>query len=275
MELDINGTIVASPRAEDIARALDAPSFAADWYIALDDGAGGSLDAVAEAGGGFTLTYGSGKQRRHETADAARVKEVYLKFLAGERTGQGPDAPHTKFVPDTRPLQGKSGDNPPTWAIAVVVGVIGLVGLIFGAEQMSRGAIRDHVPFGDSDLFWIGLIFLPMLALVLVAIASKTLELRRAKGWAQTTGRILSAKVEVRRHQFAGEPETVKNVPAVQYEFHVGARKVIGSRIGIGDDAAANPEATLKRYPAGANVTVYYDPRDPTQCVLDALPFTL
>jgi Protein of unknown function (DUF3592) len=113
------------------------------------------------------------------------------------------------------------------------------------------------------------LIFFPMVALLLVASVTKIIQFRAAKNWVQTTGRILSAGIEVRHHQFSGEPETVKNVPAVQYEFNAGARKVIGSRIGIGDDALANPEATLKRYPVGASVAVFYDADDPTQCVLE------
>ncbi len=109
-----------------------------------------------------------------------------------------------------------------------------------------------------------------MVALVVVAIVTKLFEFRAAQGWAQTTGRIVKSQIEVKRHQFAGEPETVKNVPAIRYEFHAGNRKVIGSRIGIGDDAGgANLEATLKRYPVGANVTVYYDAGDPAKCVLE------
>ena len=177
--------------------------------------------------------------------------------------------PQMKFVPDTRPLQGRSGQNPPTWAMALMVGIIGLVVFAFAIERWVPGFISHRVPFGTSDYFWIGLIFLPMIALLTVAIASKLIELRAAKSWVPAQGRILSSGVETRRHQFAGEPETVKNVPAVKYEFTAGGRKVDGTRIGIGDEGALDIEATLKRYPAGASVTVYYDPRDPTKCVLE------
>ena len=58
-------------------------------------------------------------------------------------------------------------------------------------------------------------------------------------------------------------------MPAVKYEFKAGGRTVDGTRIGIGDEGGLDIEATLKRYPAGAEVTVYYDPRDPTKCVLE------
>ena len=108
-----------------------------------------------------------------------------------------------------------------------------------------------------------------MVALIVVAAATKLIELRQAKSWVPATGRILSSGVETRRHQFEGEPETVKNVPAVKYEFKVGGRTVDGTRIIIGDEGGLDIDATLKRYPAGAEVTVYYDPRDPTKCVLE------
>jgi len=56
----------------------------------------------------------------------------------------------------------------------------------------------------------------------------------------------------------------------VEYEFSVGGRKVRGNRIGIGGDSGgADTEATLRRYTAGAAVTVYYDPANPKNCVLE------
>ncbi len=186
-----------------------------------------------------------------------------------DKTPTPPRARQVKFVPDGRPLQGRSGQNPPTWAMIVMVGIIGLVALLFALDNWTGTAIRKHLPFGGGDMFWIGLIFLPMVALLVVAIASKLIELRQAKSWLPAAGRILSSGIETRRHQFEGEPETVKNVPAVKYEFTVGARTVDGTRISIGDEIGLDIEATLKRYPAGAEVTVYYDPRDPTKCVLE------
>ena len=273
MELDVNGTIIAHPSADDIARALDAKSFPPDWYIALEDEAGRSLDAQAQADGGFYLSHGDDKRRPPVTVDAATVKATYIAILAS--AGRAPDtrpaqdAPRLKFVPDTRTLQGKSGDKPPTWAMVVMVGIVGLVTLLFALDHWTGGGIRVHLPFGGGDVFWIGLIFLPMVALLAVAIASKLIELRQAQSWLPATGRILSAGIETRRHQFQGEPETVKNVPAVKYEFKVGARTVDGTRVSIGDEIGLDIDVTLKRYPVGATVTVYYDPRDPTKCVLE------
>ena len=57
--------------------------------------------------------------------------------------------------------------------------------------------------------------------------------------------------------------------PRVEYEFSVGGRTWRGDRISIGEDTGgANTEATLRRYPVGATVSVYYDPGNPANCVL-------
>jgi hypothetical protein len=178
-------------------------------------------------------------------------------------------APRPKFAPDTRPLQGRSGREPPSWAMVLLIGIIGLVVLTFTLDKWTGGGFRQHLPFGGGDAFWIGLMFVPMLALLLVAAGSKLVELRQAKSWVATTGRILSSGVETRHRQFQDEPEELKDVPAVKYEFKVGGRTIDGTRVSIGDEGGLDMEAVLKRYPAGADVTVYYDPRDPTKCVLE------
>jgi hypothetical protein len=177
-----------------------------------------------------------------------------------------------KFVPaKPKTLTGRTGGEPPAWAIVVIVGTFGLIWLSAELGLLdSDGVIRTHVPFGQSDFFWVALIFLPIAVMLALMTGIKLWELRQAQGWMQASGRIVSSKLDVKRHRFEGEAERVENVPAVAYEFMAGGRKVIGSRIGIGDDAGgANTEATLKRYPRGATVTVYYDPDDPTQCVLE------
>ncbi|MFI5001861.1 MAG: DUF3592 domain-containing protein, partial [Reyranellales bacterium] len=75
---------------------------------------------------------------------------------------------------------------------------------------------------------------------------------------------------EARHHRFSGAATTVTTVPAVEYEFSAGGQTWRGNRIGIGDDAGgSNIEATLQRYPVGAAVSVYYDPRHPQSCLLE------
>ena len=280
MELNVNDNIVKSPRAEDIGRALDAKHFPDGWYIALENENDASLDAQAEEDGRFTLTYADdGTRRRQPNADAALVKAAFVNYLNGEADWDRDCRWHApaksraatmRFVPDTRPLRGRSGDRPPLQAIIVIVVITALAWSPFAIERWSPGTVGGYIPYAKSNLFWVGLIFFPMVALLVVASVTKLGQFRAAKNWVQTTGRILSSGIDVRHHRFSGEPETVTNVPALRYEFNAGARKVIGSRIGIGDDAGgANLKSTLKHYPVGANVTVYYDADDPTQCVLE------
>jgi hypothetical protein len=172
-----------------------------------------------------------------------------------------------RFVPAANvTLTGDSGREPSPWAVAAIVGVIGFVILIFTLVQWLGPGV---IPYSNSDYFYIGLIFLPMVALVVVASVSKLIEYRQARSWAQTTGTVVRSEIEARHHRFQDEPETIKNVPAVEYEFSAGGRKVRSSRIGIGADAGADIEATLARYPLGAGVTVYYDAANPAHCVLE------
>ena len=283
MELDVNGKIIADPAPDDIARALGARSFPDDWYLTLDTETGALLDALARRGGTFALSHIDNDRRRNATpnVDAATLKSICVKFLKREHDWDTDcnwqaEAPKGfaglkgRFVPAAGlTALGKDG-SPPPWAIGFVVVVIAAVGLVFSIEKWSRGTIRSFVPFADSDYFWVGLIFLPMVALLLAAAASKLLELHRAQSWSQTTGKIVRSEVALQRHRFAGEAETVKNVPAIEYEFIVRGAKIRGRRVGIGDDAGGeNMEATLARYPLGASVAVYYDPADPTHCVLE------
>jgi hypothetical protein len=171
-----------------------------------------------------------------------------------------------KFVPAAQVTTRAKDGSPPPWALGVMVAIIGFVVLMYSAPGIAYAIF----PFARADWFWIGLVFLPLAALIVVAVASKGLDFQRAKAWTTVTGRIVRSELVAKHHRFQGSPETVENVPVVEYEFTVGARKYRGSRIGIGDDSGgANAEATLARYVVGHDVTVYYDPNDPRNCALE------
>jgi hypothetical protein len=281
MELNVNDEIVAKPAAADIARALDAKSFPADWNITLDNG-DASLDALAEDDGRFTLTFADGETfRRQLNVDAATLKSVFTNYLNGDagwdaachwdqdksrnKSAAGNKSGGMHFVPaKPQTLTGKKGGEPPMWAI---IGVVASIALIFIVVTLA-----DWFPglFPNSTTFYVALIFLPIVVMLALMIGNKMWEWKKAQSWSQTTGRIVKSAIETQRHRFQGEAETVKNVPAVEYEFSVGATKVRGSRIAIGDDSGgANTEATLARYPVGREVAVFYDPDDPANCVLE------
>lgn len=265
MELSVNDQVIKNPSARDIIRAIDATPYPEDWYIDLIPDEDSYIEAFPADDGKFSLmALADGEQiKASSTIDAERLKAILIKYLhrdAGWRD-------ECQWIEQSSQTSTRKSYEPPTWAVAAVVGSIVLVGLIF---SLADSGWRSILPFGDSDYFYIGLIFLPMIVLILAALASKLIEARRAARWPQTSGRIVKSGVETRRHQFSGSPTTVANVPAVVYEFSALGKKYRGTRIGIGEDAGgANLESTLQRYPVGAVVTVFYDAANPQNCVLE------
>lgn len=267
MGLSVNGKIIDSPSADDIARAFDATPNPEDWCIILESDDGSFVEAVARDDGTYDVEASVGERdlQADVPLEASRVKEVLSRFLGGDTgwrdTGFSP-------VPDSKAKSGSGAarriGEPPTWAVAIVVGTIAIVVL------STMLPVRDYLPFGDSDFFYVGLIGAPMLVLVIVAVLAKMLEMRRASTWSTAVGRIVRSDTQARRHYSAGEATAVTTAPRVEYEFSVGGRTWRGDRIGIGEDTGgANTEATLRRYPVGATVSVYYDPAHPASCVLE------
>ena len=61
--------------------------------------------------------------------------------------------------------------------------------------------------------------------------------------------------------------------PVVEYVYRVDGRDYHGTRLALGADVAASrdfAEATVARYPAGREVTVHFDPANPSFAVLEA-----
>ena len=156
--------------------------------------------------------------------------------------------------------------EPPQWAIILVVAAVAVV-VVFSYLPDSW---RESLPYGDSDYFYVALIAFPMVVMIAAVVANKLLLARRASTWVAVPGRITSSEIVARAHQFAGETSEIRNFPSIGYSFKVDGVACKGTRISIGDDTAgANTDATMKRYPQGADVTVYYDPANPKNCVLE------
>lgn len=116
-------------------------------------------------------------------------------------------------------------------------------------------------------------------AAILLAVIVKWQKVVAARKWPTATGRIVESQAEARRISKSRigenmiENSEVRNFAAVRYAFNVGRAKYHGNRIGFGENAGnAGIAETLKRYPKGAEVTVYYDPSNPKNCVLDRDP---
>jgi hypothetical protein len=263
MELDVCDRITADPTREDITRAVDQRGDDPGWFITLSDD-DGYVEAGRE-GGRFRLAYHSGKARfdAAETVDAATLKRILLAYLGGDKTWRGKLAWQPKVSPAKA---AEARGEPPTWA---VIAVVASLALIFVIVEVLPDSWVERLPFAGTTMGNIALIALPMVVMVAAMIVNAMLKVRRAKGWAQAPGRIIRSQMGVRRPPEGNEIGTVVNVPAVTYCFSVGGVTHQGTRVSLGDISGKYAQEASRRYPAGASVTVYYDPADPSDCVLE------
>jgi hypothetical protein len=111
--------------------------------------------------------------------------------------------------------------------------------------------------------------------LILVALAVKLAEVRKAGRWPSTLGKVIASGIQSNKKKpgdagYNFSDTEVSNEPLVEYEYAVGDRKYRGRRITIGEKTAGfEREGILARYPVGTAVTVYYDPANPHKAVLE------
>lgn len=264
MELDVCDRITADPTAEDITRAVDQRGDDPGWFITLSDD-DGYVEAELEQKGRFRLAYHSGKARfdAAETVDAATLKTILLAYLGGDKTWRGKLEWQRKVAPAKA---AEARGEPPTWA---VIAVVASLALIFVIVEVLPDSWVERLPFAGTTMGNIALIALPMVVMVAAMIVNAMLKVRRASSWSQAPGRIIRSQMGVRRPPEGNEIGTVVNVPAVTYSFSVGGVTHQGTRVSLGDISGKYAQEASRRYLAGASVTVYYDPADPSDCVLE------
>jgi hypothetical protein len=164
----------------------------------------------------------------------------------------GVDLPNKETRSPATPIPARQG-GPPKWALAAVAGIVASFSL--AASILSW--IDLPAPLDDAGGLVMWLFGAMCAAIIVVIVAGKLWEVRRAAAWPQTAGRIVKSAVEARRRQSADEATTVTNVPVVEYEFAVAGTTYRGTRISIGEDSGgANTDTTLARYPVAATVMV-------------------
>ncbi|MBR0830488.1 DUF3592 domain-containing protein [Bradyrhizobium manausense] len=127
------------------------------------------------------------------------------------------------------------------------------------------------------DLPWfVYAMLLAPLGLILVAAVVKTWEVREASRWPKTMGKVVTSAAELREVRVSdsdredGYRLESRNFANVTYEYTVFGRKLRCNRVSIGEDLGNFQVAeTLKKYPVGSVVTVYYNPRHPDRAVLE------
>ena len=127
------------------------------------------------------------------------------------------------------------------------------------------------------DLPWfVYLMLLAPLGLILVAAIYKSLQVRAAREWPSAAGKVVVSEAERRDVRVLDDSREdnrrleQRNFANIVYEYSVAGQKLRNNRVGIGEDRGDFEVAeTIAKYPAGAVVLVYYNPRHPNQAVLE------
>lgn len=105
---------------------------------------------------------------------------------------------------------------------------------------------------------------------LILAVVVKMREVRGAQSWRTTTGRVTRSEVRAQKRRDMDDRERTRSVPSVGYEYTVNGKRFSGDRISLAEIIPESDiESTLDRYPVGKEVTVYYNPADPRQSVLE------
>lgn len=102
-------------------------------------------------------------------------------------------------------------------------------------------------------------------AIFLVFIVVSYFGVAKVRDWQPAGGRILSSTVVRRRRN-----NRSSYYPVIVYEYSVGGMNYQGQKITPGLNwGGSGSGKVVARYPAGSAVTVYYDPKNPADAVLE------
>jgi hypothetical protein len=86
------------------------------------------------------------------------------------------------------------------------------------------------------------------------------------KQWPSTMGTVIASYLERRSSSESG----YTNYPAVQYSYQVSGQPYQGAKIAPGPEVGGTGAGkVVARYPAGAQVMVFYNPQNPSDAVLE------
>lgn len=89
--------------------------------------------------------------------------------------------------------------------------------------------------------------------------------------WPRTQGEVLESRVE-RERSSSTHGSTITFAPRIRYQYEVQGRSFTSDRIAVGGtlDTSSKKRAAerTRRWPVGAKVPVFYNPRDPSEAYL-------
>ena len=94
-----------------------------------------------------------------------------------------------------------------------------------------------------------------------------------SQGWPAVQGQVTEAHVEHSTHSDSDGGIQYSYSPRLSYTYQAGGNTYYSDKITFGFQQTFNSEAkaqaALQRYPVGGNVTVYYNPANPEEAVLE------
>lgn len=115
----------------------------------------------------------------------------------------------------------------------------------------------------------VGIITLVLMILNVVFLAIIFFTRRRmatVSQWPTTMGTVQGSRIDYRHSSDSGTVE----YPVVEYSYQVGGQTYHGSKIAPGMEVGGTgARKVVGRYPAGAQVMVFYNPQNPSDAVLE------
>jgi hypothetical protein len=114
----------------------------------------------------------------------------------------------------------------------------------------------------------VGFVFLLLNSIFLGIIFFTRRKMAAINTWSSTMGTVLMSTVEWRHSSDSGSTA----YPVVQYSYQVNGQTYQGMKIAPGPEmGGTGAQKVVARYPAGAQVMVFYDPKNPADAVLEKI----
>jgi hypothetical protein len=112
----------------------------------------------------------------------------------------------------------------------------------------------------------IGFVFLILNAIFLSIIFFMRRKMAAVSQWPSTMGTVVMSTLEQRSSSEGG----YTNYPVVQYSYQVGGQAYQSLKLAPGPEVGGTGAGkVVARYPAGAQVMVFYNPQNPSDAVLE------
>ncbi len=279
MRLDVNGRSIANASADDIGRAIKARRGEAEWSICLAAGDSESIEANWTAGDNFRIAYVSGTTIRdgNRQVGAEELRELLTAYLSGDQAWRERISwsPGNGWSVGASAGSGRYDGFLAYWPVAAIA-VAALAAWFLAPailQFVSQGITDLRLPAAIESIqarVILGL-FAVCVLLFLVAALVKGVEVRGARHWRRTKGRITSSREGfVVEQPFREEMPRNRRVAEIEYTFDVAGKTYNERRISFAEKIPEEEvPALVAKYRRGAVVDVFYNPKKPGEAVLE------